>query len=269
MFKFFRLKVFVAIMALLSVAAFVTVAYANHSWSGYHWARTANPFTLKLGDNVTSAWDTYLGTTSGDWSVSNVLDTTIVAGQAKGNCGAVTGTVQVCNKNYGFNGWLGVAQIWVTSDLHILKGTTKLNDSYFNTSSYNNPAWKQFVMCQEVGHTLGLGHNDENFGNPNKGTCMDYTNDPARNDGLGDNLHPNQHDYDELAIIYSHLDSFTSAFSGILNGKSSVTAPDDAGTSNPSEWGKAIRKSSDGRNSLYERDLGRGNKLFTFVIWAD
>jgi hypothetical protein len=25
----------------------------------YHWARTSNPFTLKLGDNVSSAWDSY------------------------------------------------------------------------------------------------------------------------------------------------------------------------------------------------------------------
>src|SRR5512143_779986 len=57
-------------------------ASANHSWGGYHWARQANPFTLKLGDNVTSQWDSILGTTSSDWSQSTVLDTTIVAGSA-------------------------------------------------------------------------------------------------------------------------------------------------------------------------------------------
>ncbi|TFD09386.1 hypothetical protein E3T29_04385 [Cryobacterium sp. TMT1-66-1] len=50
-----------------------TAASANHSWGGYHWARTSNPFTLKLGDNVTSAWDSYLATTSSDWTQSHVL----------------------------------------------------------------------------------------------------------------------------------------------------------------------------------------------------
>ena len=58
-------------------------------------------------------------------------------------------------------------------------------------------------MCQEVGHTFGLDHQDENFNNANLGTCMDYTNDPSTNQ------HPNKHDYDELITIYSHLDSTT------------------------------------------------------------
>jgi hypothetical protein len=40
-------------------------------------------------------------------------------------------------------------------------------------------------MCQEVGHTFGLDHQDENFNNTNLGTCMDYTNDPSTNQ------HPN------------------------------------------------------------------------------
>ena len=42
---------------ILALAAFPASVSANHSWGNYHWARTINPFTLKLGDNVTSAWD--------------------------------------------------------------------------------------------------------------------------------------------------------------------------------------------------------------------
>jgi len=86
--------------------------------------------------------------------------------------------VEVCNAAYGTNGWLGVAQIWV-SRRHIVQGTTKVNDTYFSTGKYNTPAWRQMVMCQEVGHTFGLVHQDENFNNTNLGTCMDYTNDRA------------------------------------------------------------------------------------------
>jgi hypothetical protein len=186
------------ILGTLAVALALTasVASADHSWNGYHWARTANPFTLKLVDSVTSNWDSYLGTTAADWSVSTVLDTSIVAGSdsngTRKSCKAVLGQVRVCNSAYGFNGWLGLAQIWIYSDGHIAQGITKLNDSYFNTATYNTPAWRNLVSCQEVGHNLGLDHQDEIFDNPNLGTCMDYTSDPSTNQ------HPNQHDYDQL-----------------------------------------------------------------------
>lgn len=270
---FHRLGMFLAAAVLLSilfVGAFATIAYASHSWGPYHWARSANPFNLKLGDNVGAVWDGHLATASTDWSVSTVLDTTVVAGGSKGNCRPTSGRVEVCNKTYGNNGWLGMASIWISGN-HIMQGTVKVNDTYFNTATYNTTAWRQFVMCQEVGHTFGLDHQDEIFNNTNLGTCMDYTNDPS---GLLKNQlsneHPNTHDYDELGIIYTHLDSFTTLLDKIGK-KSPAPAPvgDDIDTSNPTEWGKVIKKSSDGRSSLHERDLGKGNKLFTFIIWAN
>ncbi|MFY9493431.1 MAG: hypothetical protein WAP55_03075 [Minisyncoccia bacterium] len=259
MFKFTRFNKFtVAAMALASLGTFTYVAYATHSWGGYHWARTANPFNLKLGDNVSGVWDTHLPITSSDWSVSTVFDTTIVAGQTNPkSCKAVLGKVQVCNSKYGNNSWLGLAQIWVSGN-HIVQGITKLNDTYFNTATYNTPAWRNLVMCQEAGHALGLDHQDEIFNNPNLGTCMDYTSDPSTNQ------HPNQHDYDQLATIYSHLDSVTTISQALPNGNA-----DDVDRSSPKEWGKEIRKSRDGKYSLFERDLGKGQKLFTFVIWAN
>ncbi len=257
-------KFMVLAVILLSVGAFATIAYATHSWGGYHWARSANPLNLKLGDNVSAIWDNHLASASIDWnksaSTSALLNTTIVAGGSKRNCGPIKGRVEVCNKTYGNNGWLGVAQIWVSGS-HITQGVTKMNDTYFNTAPYNTPAWRQFVMCQEIGHTFGLDHQDEIFNNANLGTCMDYTSDPTTNQ------HPNTHDYDQLGIIYQHLDALTSSL-----GKKSPTPAsvgDDIDTSDEKEWGKVIKKSGDGRSSLHERDLGKGNKLFTFVIWAN
>src|SRR5215211_3166106 len=202
-----------ALAVLLALAAFSPAAQANHSWGKYHWARQSNPFTLKLADNVSSTWEGYLATTSTDWSVSSVLDTTVVPGTTT-TCTPTfgIGRVEVCNAAYGANGWLGLAQIWVGRRSHITAGTTKVNDTYFNTATYNTPAWRRMVMCQEVGHTFGLDHQDENHTNTNLGTCMDYTNDPSGTlgtNGTLSNEHPNQHDYDQLATIYSHLDSTT------------------------------------------------------------
>src|SRR6266542_1459048 len=66
---------------VLTAATFASAASANHSWGGYHWARTSNPFTVKLASNLTGSWTSILNTSSSDWSQSTVLDTVVVAGQ--------------------------------------------------------------------------------------------------------------------------------------------------------------------------------------------
>lgn len=266
-FYIIHMKKSLIIAAAAGVAVLTTgVALANHSWGSYHWARTANPLALKLGDNVSSVWDSYLASASTDWTASDVLDTTVVAGATNPkNCKAVRGRVEICNSRYGNNGWLGLASIWASGD-HITQGTVKFNDTYFAAGKYNTPAWRQSVVCQEVGHALGLDHQDEVFTNLNLGTCMDYSNDPtgtAGTNGTLANLNPNAHDYDELEAIYAHLDSTNTALATVT-GKGAAVVD----TSNPTEWGKLVRASKDGRGTLYERDLGHGEKLFTFVIWA-
>ncbi|MDH6236091.1 hypothetical protein [Cryobacterium sp. CG_9.6] len=233
-----------------------TAAQANHSWGGYHWAVTSTPFTLKVGDNVSANWKSFLATTSSDWSASTVLDTKIVAGQAKRNCSATSGQVEVCNASYGSNGWLGIASISITGGTHITSGTVKLNDTYFNTAKYNTPEWRNLVSCQEVGHTLGLAHQDENFTNANLGTCMDYTNLPSTNQ------HPNQHDYNQLVTIYNHVHSSTTIKSVTAN-----QAKSDVGNDS-SSWGRLVSGSRASGQSTYARDLGHGNLIITHVIWA-
>jgi hypothetical protein len=204
-----RIFLATAIAAIAGVSA--PAAFANHSWNGYHWARTANPFTLKLGNNLTSAdWQSRLSQTSSDWSKSAVLDTTIVAGQARNrNCRPTAGRDEICNASYGNNGWLGVATIWLQSgSSHIVQGTVKVNDYYLGPGAsytYNNGAEREHVMCQEVGHTFGLDHQDTSGASLN--TCMDYYHNTSDTDTTSTT--PNQHDYDELGTIYAHLDSST------------------------------------------------------------
>ncbi|HEX8027664.1 MAG TPA: hypothetical protein VF491_04340, partial [Vicinamibacterales bacterium] len=178
---------------ILAIALLVTIAgastlMATHSWGNYHWARTANPFTLKAGDNVDSNWEAYLDQAIADWNVSSVLDVQRVAGGSNPkNCRPTSGRIEVCNSKYGNTGWLGIAQIWASGS-HITQAVTKVNDTYFNTAKYNTPAWRSLVMCQEIAHDFGLDHQDEVFDNQNLGSCMDYTSNPIGNE------HPNAHD---------------------------------------------------------------------------
>ena len=261
-----------ACAATLLLTALSATTSADHSWGNYHWARTANPFTLDIGDNVSSVWDASLNTASADWSQSRVRDTVVVPGRAKSKqCRPQAGRVEVCNSAYGSNGWLGIAQIWASGS-HITQGSVKLNDTYFNTAQYNTPAWRALVVCQEVGHTFGLDHQDENFDNANLGTCMDYTSNPSTNQ------HPNAHDYQELEIIYAHLDStstigaelpFSNGVESGAGATSSVGTPQgDVDLNEPSEWGRLRKTGRGGRTQIFERELGNGRRIFTFVIWA-
>ena len=248
---------------LTSVALLLTASPAlpSHSWATYHWARTANPFTLKLGDNVGAAWDLYLDEAHADWTASSVLDTQDVAGgTSPKRCRPTRGRVEVCNASYGFNGWLGLAQVWVTGS-HITQAITKLNDSYFSTATYNTPAWRRLVMCQEVGHAFGLDHQDESFGNPNLGTCMDYTSDP---DGPPSNERPNAHDYQELEAIYAHLDTSTT----ISASTAAMPSRADGGTS-PRDWGRAVAFTADGRPRVFLKRVGPNRWLRTHVFWIE
>ncbi len=252
MSRFFRRGAW-SIALVLAVVALQSSPSANHSWNGYHWARTANPFLILAGNNLSPEWQPIFSTSLTDWSKSTVLDMTAVAGGAKSrNCRPTSGQIEVCDSTYGNTGWLGVAQIWI-SGTHIAQGTVKLNDTYFHTAQYNTTAWRNLVSCQEIGHTLGLDHQDENFNNPNLNTCMDYTNDPSSNQ------HPNSHDYDELVTIYSHLDSSSSVSSPAATG---------ANVDNPSEWGQLMKTSRGGRLQVFERDFGNNQHIVTFVIWA-
>jgi hypothetical protein len=243
------------------VAAFVLVAvpvalWATHAWSNYHWARTSNPFTLKVGDNVDSRWDGHLDIAISDWTSSSVLNLTKVAGATRPkSCRPTAGRIEVCNASYGGTGWLGIAQIWLSGG-HISQGITKLNDTYFDTPTYNTPAWRNLVTCQEIGHDFGLAHQDENFDNPNLGSCMDYTNNPSTNQ------HPNQHDYAMLEQIYAHLDSTTTI------GADMPQAMKNMSFDGPGQWGRLIAGSKKSGHSTYELDFGNGHKVITHVLWT-
>jgi hypothetical protein len=252
-----------------------TSALAGHTWSSYHWARDQNPVTIGLGNNLSAKWQPFLATTSNDWSQSDVVNTPVTGGQAKGRCRVDNGRAEVCNDFYGATGWLGVAQIWV-SEGHIVKGAVKVNDSYFETSKYDTIPWRNLVMCQEVGHILGLGHNDEDFSTTN-GTCMDYSVDPLPNQ------HPNQHDYVTLAEIYTHLDVSSGGGGGggddggggggpckggpkRCGGNLPPPAMGELDWNDHRNWGQVVAASKNKRYAVFVRTFEGGHKVITYVI---
>lgn len=255
-----------SVLCLLIVAAALSASLvADHAWGSYHWARTANPFTLKTGDNVSSAWDAYLDEAIVDWNRSGTLQLAEVAGGTNPkNCRPTAGRIEACSASYGRTGWLGVAQIWVNGS-HITQATTKLNDTYFNTATYNKPEWRRLVTCQELAHDFGLDHQDEIFDNANLGSCMDYTNAPL---GPPSNEHPNDHDYNQINVIYAHGDSTTTVGNSTLP-QDMPPAMRQIDFDGPGQWGRLVRSIANGRVQVFEADFGRGHKVITHVFWAD
>jgi hypothetical protein len=270
-------------LTVVLLASSVLVAHANHPWSNYHWARTGNPFTLSVGDNTTTSdWQTTLDSVISDWAtgagagvsatgqavtaftplVVTPVKTTGVAGS---RCKAVNGTIQVCNNRYGANGWLGLATIGISGG-HITQGTAKLNDTYLSASGgrYNTVNERRHVMCQEVAHTFGIGHQSTN--GDSLYTCMDYFSNTGVNKDETKSTIPNYHDYEQLFNIYSSHPDTSSTVSSTAAARAQSNARDG---DDPKEWGRMLNQSPNGRSSVYEQNVGMGIKIIRHVRWTE
>ena len=214
-------RAFILVIALAMLLSSAATALASNTWNGYHWADVPGDdphdgsIALTLVDDLDNldAYGTEYTEALADWYQGGNGPLSFISASAGGRPAAcdnvateaagaeIDGTIHVCNYEYGKIGWLGLARIWLAADGHIEAGVALMNDSYMlePDSVYDNPIARQHVLCQEIGHTLGLDHQ----GSPKKQTCMN-----ARW-GLTDPnfAHPNQHDYDTLAEIYGSASS--------------------------------------------------------------
>lgn len=128
-----------------------------------------------------SMWTDSYTTAVADWQESDALNLND-GGTSDGACDPADGTIAVCAASYGNTPWIGLAQIW-TRGPHIRRALAKMNEDFapFVNGDAGGSAeeWRQYVMCQELGHDFGLDRQDETFDTPNLGTCMDYTSDPG------------------------------------------------------------------------------------------
>jgi len=260
-----------ALVALMA-AGLAVPALADHSWSTYHWARTTSSFDLTIVNSTTPDWDGFVAGAVADWSVADELNMVQSAGaddsKTRRQCRGPAGQVRICNLAYGNTGWLGIAGISLDSNGHISTGYTKLNDTYFSDPFYDNFDWKQSVTCQELGHNIGLDHQDEDFNNTSLKTCMDYQNPPWPT--------PNNHDFEQLSIMYGHTDSYDSYVTDVGGGGGGgeCNAPPGRGCNRstlPGDngdigWGASLGRR--GQHETFIRIDPDGTMHITHVTWA-
>ena len=194
-------KVLAAAVALAVLLTAVTVASADHSWNGYHWPSDNLSPTVK--DKTSSnLYDVPAGVL--EWAYADEELKIKRSDIQPTLTDAKKGNITVSEQTSQF--WLGLARIFL-EDGHITKGEVKLNTTYlayYESIGYDGLA--DHVLCQELGHVLGLGHNrdetDSDLDN-NPETCM---NDQEF--GGADLTSPNFHDTVQLNIIYDgHTDA--------------------------------------------------------------
>ncbi len=210
-----------------------------------------------------------------DWrkaAMTKIKPATVVSAGANPSCPLATGQVSSCDGSYGNTGWLGLASIAVSGG-HISLGRSLVNNTYFKLAQYNTVPWKQLVICQEIGHTFGLGHVNVTYNTKNTGSCMDYTNDPDGGPGGvspndPSNMHPNAHDYALINTRHTHIGAVLPGFEDARE----MEMPRALQTYNPmtvAEFGTKVYSANGGRTERYEIQFANGWKVANWVIWAN
>jgi len=161
----------------------IGTAWANHRWGCWKYA-DAN---INLHNGCTGSYATYVNEEgvgdSNSWH--NYTDVNF-SNSSQGT----TDHLNCFNGSYGINGWLGIAEILTYSGCIVQQGRARFNQSYLDNAAYGYSATnKKHVVCQEIGHPLGLSHQ--------KGqaqSCM--------NDRILSVPNPNSHDQSMINSIY-------------------------------------------------------------------
>ena len=192
------MKIVAVLIALVATLALFGTAIAFHPWSVYHWTSDSLSPTV-LDKTSSSLYD--VGAGVAEWADLGTPLQPVLARKK--------GKITVSEASSVF--WLGLAQVFI-DDGHITKGRVKLNTSAL--ISLGSLA-ADHVLCQELGHVLGLDHNRIELN-----TCM---NDQAP---LGSATSPNVHDAEQLTLNHDHEDASGNG-KGNGNGKGGRGKPAD------------------------------------------
>jgi hypothetical protein len=177
----------ITLAAILLALLTATPALADHSWNGYRWSGDGRPLRIAYVDSLARGFrrQHVAAAVLDDWEMDDVVgldrDRSENSRSLRKKCPPVTDAIRICNANYG-EGWFGQTELQIEGD-RITGGRIRIND-YWGTGA----SFRRFVLCHEVGHSLGLWHRTDGS------SC------------LNGGRHPDQHD---LAMV---RELFTSAY---------------------------------------------------------
>ena len=130
------------------------------------------------------------------------------------------GFVNIVNGSWSDEKWEGLAR-WRSRGGHIQSVVVLMNEFYlFNEKkpSNSNDLNRRQTLCHEIGHALGLNHQDENHFNRNTGSCMDYSSKIEGGPFYGpSNVAPNAIDFQSLKEAYTSNDKNRRSTNNVKN----------------------------------------------------
>jgi hypothetical protein len=199
-----------------------------------HWSKPSDDERkIIIRDSVenSNSYDTKLGNVISDWGSSSkfkfVRQSAETDSTTRLNCPMPTnyGRVRVCNhSNYTFS-FAGLANVRYNDQGHIQRGRVRVKNSVSESE-------KRPLLCQELGHTLGLGHRSTTA------SCMHQNASAAA-------ASPDQHDYEQLGNqTHSHSGesdtggtlSDLDTGGGVLDGCSSFVCLDGSSHGHVGSW---------------------------------
>ena len=242
-----------AVVVLALFGVLVATAGANHSWNGYHWARTSNPFTLQLGDNVSGLWDGMLD--DGGRPTGTARSTCTRRSSRAGRGRRTVGRLPVASRSAALATATPAGSASPRSGSAAARTSRRASSRTTTTTSATRAT---STTTRPRCSTSSARRSDTPSGSTTRtspaislNTCMDYYHNTSASDVLS--THPNKHDYDELDTIYTHTDSTSTV------GGSAGFLPDAV---------PSFARANEVSHSKYVQDLGNGRQLVTWVYWA-
>jgi hypothetical protein len=181
-----RLALLGAVLAILLGPA--SLAHADHDWNGYHWKTTPGGTNLTVADSLSRGFrqQGILQPVLKDWNAARAVSLRRTqssnSSSLRRDCPMKPGQIRVCDADYGET-WLGKTDLDY-SGTHIVAARVRINSHWGHGASY-----RRYVLCHEIGHSLGLWHRS-------KGSSC-----------LNSGQHPDGHDLTMLGSIYQHSDA--------------------------------------------------------------
>ncbi len=173
-----KILIALALLVLPTSVALASNAWATHHWSSDNLAPTVSDRTKGSFYDVPTAVE--------EWADLSAPINPVITSKNNGN-------IKVSEATSNF--WLGLARVFLDEDGHITKGEVKLNTMILSRPEFG-PLAADHVLCQELGHVLGLDHSLLTT------SCMNGSN-------LGSATSPDSHDNVTLGNIYSHPDGIS------------------------------------------------------------